>query len=103
MAKKRVLIIEDEKIIRTAFVRAFEEKGFEVVQAEKKEKGYQLGKDSALDGAVVDLKLPDEKLRDKLSTTAGLEIIRRWRREKHNMPVLVVTDISMDLKAPENT
>ena len=95
---KRILIVEDIPQQLADLVAAFKEAGFETLEASKKWEGYQLGMDDAVDGAVVDLELPDEDLGGNMSPAAGLDIIRRWRKENREFPVIIVTAANIWLK-----
>ena len=101
MPTKRILIIEDELDTLHTLATAFKEKAFEVELATQKEEGYKLGMMLEFDGAVVDLKLPDERKGGVLVRTAGLDIIRRWAKEGRTMPVLVVTSLPIHLGGAE--
>ncbi|MCP9267097.1 two-component system response regulator PhoP [Xenorhabdus sp. XENO-1] len=78
----RILIIEDEAILRHHLTVQLRELGHQVDAAENtKEADYYL-KENHPDIAIVDLGLPGED---------GLSMIRRWRSDQINLPILILT------------
>ncbi|MCG3463867.1 two-component system response regulator PhoP [Xenorhabdus bovienii] len=78
----RILIIEDEAILRHHLTVQLRELGHQVDAAENtKEADYYL-KENYPDIAIVDLGLPGED---------GLSMIRRWRSDQVNLPILILT------------
>ncbi|CBJ81959.1 two-component system response regulator PhoP [Xenorhabdus bovienii] len=78
----RILIIEDEAILRHHLTVQLRELGHQVDAAENtKEADYYL-KENHPDIAIVDLGLPGED---------GLSMIRRWRSDQVNLPILILT------------
>jgi two-component system, OmpR family, response regulator PhoP len=78
----RVLIVEDEQILRESLRVSLAEAGFTVDVAADGEEGLFAALEYPLDVAIVDLGLP------KLP---GLELIRRARTAKKTFPILVLT------------
>jgi two-component system copper resistance phosphate regulon response regulator CusR len=78
----RLLVVEDEKKVARFICRGFEEENYAVDVAHDGETGAQLAEHIEYDLVVLDLMLP------KLS---GLEVLRRVREMKPNLPVLVLT------------
>ncbi|MGH8559136.1 MAG: response regulator transcription factor [Methylococcales bacterium] len=78
----RVLIVEDETTLRQQLARYLSEKGFAVDQAENGKEGYYCGTEFPLDIAIIDLGLPD---------IPGIELIRRFRKQKREFPILILT------------
>lgn len=78
----RILIVEDEAVLRGGLERELSEAGHIVDAAGDGETGLYMGREYPVDVAVVDLGLP------KLD---GLEVIKRWRREGHAFPILILT------------
>jgi len=78
----RLLVVEDEPELRASIEARLRTAGFAVDTAADGEAGYYLGREYPFDLAIVDLGLP------KLS---GIEVIRRWRQEQRQFPVLILT------------
>lgn len=78
----RVLLIEDEILLREQLIESLRAQGYAVDAAGDGETGLYLGDEYPIDVAVVDLGLP------KLS---GIEVIRRWRQHGRQFPVLILT------------
>ena len=77
----RVLVVEDNALLRHHLKVQLQELGHQVDAAEDAEADYYLG-EHLPDIAIVDLGLPDED---------GLSLIRRWRSHDVSLPVLVLT------------
>ena len=78
----RVLVVEDNALLRHHLKVQLQELGHQVDAAEDaREADYYLG-EHLPDIAIVDLGLPDED---------GLSLIRRWRSHDVSLPVLVLT------------
>lgn len=78
----RVLLVEDEVLLRDTLKRDLEEAGFAVDMAADGASGEFLGASEDYDVVVLDLGLPG---------VPGLEVLRRWRSAGHMMPVIVLT------------
>jgi DNA-binding response OmpR family regulator len=78
----RLLLVEDEELLRTTLTRDLERAGFAVDSAADGERGEFLGSTELYDIVVLDLGLP------RLS---GLDVLKRWRASGVLMPVLVLT------------
>lgn len=78
----RILIVEDETVLRESIVRQLQEAGFNVDAAADGEEGLYYGREYSLDVAIIDLGLP------KLP---GLELIRKLREEAKSYPILILT------------
>ncbi|AMN47069.1 transcriptional regulator [Steroidobacter denitrificans] len=78
----RILIVEDETILRESIVRQLREAGFNVDAAADGEEGLYYGREYSLDLAIIDLGLP------KLP---GLELIRKLREGSKTYPILILT------------
>ena len=81
----RVLIVEDEGLIRWSLRQKFEERGYRVTEAEHGKAALE-----ALDTANFDLIMLDYKLPDM----TGLEIMRRVRGEDNDSVVIMMTAYS---------
>jgi len=78
----RILVVEDEPLLRAQLVGAIAAAGHTVEQADDGVQAQYLGEVEDFDAVVLDLGLP---LLD------GLWVLRRWRSAKRNMPVLILT------------
>jgi len=78
----RVLLVEDEPVLRAQLRLSLEEAGYVVDEADNGRDAHFLGNTEAFDAVVLDLGLP---LLD------GLSVLRRWRAEGRGMPVLILT------------
>ncbi|MBE1525623.1 two-component system OmpR family response regulator [Sphingopyxis sp. OAS728] len=78
----RILIVEDEPMLGPQLKATLEGAGYAVDLATDGEDGHFLGSTENYDAAILDLGLPE---------IDGLTVLDRWRREKRNFPVLVLT------------
>ena len=85
MSKPRILIIEDEKLIRWSLRQRFQEEGYVVDEAETGSEGLD-----RLDQAIFDLVMLDYKLPDM----TGLDVLRRVREQDKEIVVLIMTAYS---------
>ncbi|MBM5811765.1 MAG: response regulator transcription factor [Gammaproteobacteria bacterium] len=78
----RLLVIEDEPVLREMLATRFRAAGFVVDAAADGNEGEYFGREYPIDVAVVDLGLPGR---------SGLDAIRAWRAAGHGFPVLILT------------
>jgi two-component system, OmpR family, response regulator len=78
----RLLVVEDERDIANDIAIHLGAAGFRVEVCNNGEDAWFLGSTEDFDGVVLDLGLP------KLD---GLSVLRKWRREGRDMPVIVLT------------
>jgi two-component system response regulator PhoP len=78
----RILIVEDESTLRGQLAEFLSAKGFAVDQAGNGAEGYYCGSEFPVDLAIIDLGLPD---------CPGIDLIRRFRSEKREFPILILT------------
>jgi two-component system OmpR family response regulator len=78
----RILIVEDEPTLGPQLKATLEGAGYAVDLATDGEDGHFLGSTENYDAAILDLGLPE---------VDGLTVLDRWRKEKRNFPVLVLT------------
>ena len=78
----RVLIIEDEDLLREQLSVRLRQEGFAVDVATDGREGLFIGREYPIDLAVVDLGLP---------VISGIDVIRTLREEGKNFPVLILT------------
>lgn len=78
----RVLIVEDDAVLRGQLTSALSDSGYAVDTAADGEEAYYLGDTEDYDAVVLDLGLPQMD---------GLTVLNRWRSDGRNMPVLILT------------
>ncbi|PKH26347.1 two-component system response regulator PhoP [Enterobacterales bacterium CwR94] len=78
----RVLVVEDNVLLRHHLAVQLREMGHQVDAAEGAREADYFLREHVPDIALVDLGLPDED---------GMSMIRRWRSEQVNQPILVLT------------
>ena len=78
----RILVVEDEPVLRTQLAQAIAAAGHTVDCAADGAQAHYLGEVEAFDAVVLDLGLP---------VLDGLSVLRRWRAAGRNMPVLILT------------
>lgn len=78
----RILVIEDDRRIRTDITTTLEAAGYVVDTAEDGEDGWHLGDTETYGAAVLDLGLPQMD---------GLTVLKKWRAAGKMLPVLVLT------------
>lgn len=78
----RLLVVEDEPVLRETLATRFRSAGFVVDTAADGNEGEYFGQEYPLDVAVVDLGLPGR---------SGLDAIRAWRAAGRRFPVLILT------------
>ena len=78
----KILIVEDEPLIRNNLVSSFKARGFATESAADGEDGLFLANEYPIDLAVVDIGLPG---------ISGLELIEKLREANNQVPVIVLT------------
>ena len=78
----RLLLIEDEAMLRGQLQDGLRDKGYVVDSAEDGDEGLYYGREYAYDAAIIDLGLPK---RD------GISLIKALRRDGRAFPVLILT------------
>lgn len=78
----RVLVLEDEPVLRETLAEKLRESGFVVDSAADGIEGEFAGNEYPIDVAVVDLGLPGRP---------GLDVIRAWRAGGRAFPILILT------------
>jgi len=85
MSTPRILIIEDEKLIRWSLRQRFEEEGYRVDEAENGPEGLEKLESAVFDLVMLDYKLPG---------MTGLEVLRQIRTDDEDIVVLMMTAYS---------
>lgn len=80
--KPKILIVDDEKGLRTGVQRLLEMEGYEVDTAENGTEGIKLGTSKEYDLAVIDLKMPDIE---------GIEVLKKIKQEFPNTVCFIAT------------
>ncbi|HZD52067.1 MAG TPA: response regulator transcription factor [Woeseiaceae bacterium] len=78
----RLLVIEDDDVLRESLCRQLAEQGFGVERAGDGREGLYFGLEYPIDLAIVDLGLPQ---------MSGLDLIRKLREKGKTYPILVLT------------
>lgn len=78
----RLLVVEDDKNLAGQLRRALSDAGYAVDLAGDGEEGHFLGDTEPYDAVILDLGLP---------ILDGITVLRRWREDGRNMPVLILT------------
>lgn len=78
----RILLVEDDAALGPELKASLAKHGYAVDLAINGVDGEIMGKEDIYDLVVLDLGLPDR---------SGLEVLRHWRAQKNNIPVLVLT------------
>ncbi len=84
-ASATVLVLDDEPSARGALVRVLQLRGYEVIETDSAQDALSVLKESAVDAAILDVKLPGEG--------TGLDVLKSLRQhlELERIPVLVWT------------
>ncbi len=80
--KSRILVIDDDELIRSLFKETLEEQGHKVVTASTGAEGIECVKQWDFDLVFLDLKLPE---------TDGAELLKQMRLAKPELPVTIIT------------
>ena len=78
----RVLLVEDEAVLRSQLRQTLEQAGYAVDEAADGQTALHLGSTEPVDAVVLDLGLPG---------LDGLTVLQRWRAQGRAMPVLILT------------
>ncbi|TNF60738.1 MAG: response regulator transcription factor [Burkholderiales bacterium] len=78
----RILLVEDEPILRAQLRESLVSAGYAVDEADNGRDAHFLGDSEPFDAVILDLGLP---------VLDGLTVLRRWRDAGRSMPVLILT------------
>jgi two-component system OmpR family response regulator len=78
----RLLIVEDDPDLNRQLAAALRDAGYVIDVAHDGEEGHFLGDTEPYDAVVLDLGLP---------VMEGVTVLKRWRADGRNMPVLILT------------
>ena len=82
VARRRILVVDDEETVRKSCKRVFGARGYDVETAATARDGVELAMRGYFDCALIDLRMPDMD---------GMEVVRTARENRGNMAVLVIT------------
>jgi DNA-binding NtrC family response regulator len=82
MDTRRVLVIDDESIVRTSCSRTLGPEGYEVVAAQNGSEGLRLLEEGRFDLVLTDLKMPDMD---------GIEVLKKIKENWPQTEVIVIT------------
>ncbi|MDP2730880.1 MAG: response regulator [Dehalococcoidales bacterium] len=85
----RILVIDDEEVIRKSFLRALEDTDYEVETAETGEKGILKARENKFDLIFLDLKMPGLN---------GVETLRELWKIGQTVPIYIVTAFYDDFR-----
>ena len=94
VARKRILVVDDEPTVRESCQRILAQRGYEVETARAGKDGLDRARRGYFDCVLVDLKLPD---------LDGMEIVRSVRADRAGVAVLVITGYGAVESAAEAT
>jgi two-component system response regulator AtoC len=80
--KEKVLVVDDEKLIRWSLKENLGKLGYEVVEAEKGSEALKVFSDTLPDLVLLDVHLPD---------TSGIEVMKSLKNIDKEVPVIIVT------------
>jgi DNA-binding NtrC family response regulator len=82
MSKGRILVVDDEDIVRTSCSRTLSPEGFEVRLAKNGVEGLKMANEERFDLVLTDLKMPDMD---------GIEVLRIIKEKWPETEVIIVT------------
>ena len=82
MPRKKILIVDDEKLIRWSIKQRLSELGFDVIEAEDGAAANKAFEEETLDLVILDVNLPDTK---------GTEILKKFKQKLPELPVIMIT------------
>lgn len=82
MTIEKILIVDDELIVRNFLTETLRRKGLEVASAENGQKALNLIKDTAFDMVITDMKMPD---------MTGIDVLRKVKEQSPGTIVVVIT------------
>jgi DNA-binding NtrC family response regulator len=82
MNKKKILVIDDEEIVRTSCNRTLTPEGYEVRLARNGVEGLKILEGETFDLVLTDLKMPD---------VDGIEVLRKIKEGRPEIEVIIIT------------
>lgn len=90
---EKILIIDDDKLVRKVFKMTLMKEGYDILEAEDGPTGLQLIRSEHPDLTLTDYQMPGMN---------GIEVLAEIRKTKTNMPVIILTafgDVVLTIKA----
>ena len=85
----KLLIVEDEPILREMYLQGFSKEGIEVLAAKTAEEGLVIAKEQPLDLILLDVLLPN---------ASGIEMLEKLRQDEQTKDIRVVVFSNYDTK-----
>jgi DNA-binding NtrC family response regulator len=82
MAPKRILVVDDEKLVRWSLRQKCEEWGYQALEAEEGASGLRMARDESPDLVLLDVRLPD---------MSGLEVLEKLKQSGEGRAVIMMT------------
>ena len=82
MARKRILVVDDEKLIRWSLEKNLRESGYDVETAESGKKAISIIQSEIIDMVLLDIRLPE---------MSGVDVLRQIKEQNRDMPVVMIT------------
>lgn len=82
MSKGKILVIDDEDIVRTSCNRTLTPEGYEVKMAQNGMDGLKMASEESFDLVLTDLKMPDMD---------GIEVLRQIKEQWPEFEVIIIT------------
>jgi two-component system, NtrC family, response regulator AtoC len=82
MPAEKIMVVDDERLVRWSLRQKCEEWGYHVTEAETGEAALKLVQHDSPDLVLLDVRLPD---------VSGMEVLRNLRKNGDNCPVIMVT------------
>ncbi len=89
----RILVVDDEKLVRWSVAEGLRKEGFEVEEAKDAESAFGILRDSRIDLVLLDVRLPGK---------SGIDVLRTLRDEAHQAGVIMITAFSEVREAVES-
>ena len=86
--KKKVLVVEDEKVLAEVYYDKLKSLGFDVLCVHSKDKALDCFESFNPDLVLLDLMLPEKE--------AGFEILKKIKSKNKQLPVIVVSNLDQD-------
>ena len=83
----RIMVVDDDHQVRTAFLRVFQRAGYETAGADSAEEAIKLVHEDSFDLVVTDI---------VMGGMDGIELLERIRKERATLPVVLVTAYSKE-------